>query len=76
MTHEEYLSQLEKKIRILNRIIDHKILIGEKYVKEARDHRIILEKIWQHKFRSQKVQSGSIKSTMFNRFFSASSFQH
>lgn len=69
MTHEEYLSQLEKKIRILNRVIDCKILLGEKYTKEARDHRLLLEKIWKHKLQSRHLP---VKSNFFNKFFSTS----
>ncbi len=72
MTHEEYLSQLEKKIRILNRVIDCKILLGEKYSKEAKEHRQLLEKVWKHKLQSRNLP---VKSNFFNKFF-ASSFQH
>ncbi len=72
MNRFEYLNQLEKKIRILNRVIDYKILHGQKYNKEARDHRLLVEKIWEHKVYSQNAP---VKSNFFNRFFS-SSFQH
>ncbi len=69
MTHEEYLNQLEKKLRILNRVIDYKILSGKKYSDEAKQHRLILEKIWQHKANSQNVP---IRSAFFSKLFSSS----
>ncbi len=69
MTHEEYLNQLEKKIRILNRVIDYKILSGKKYSDEAREHKILLKKIWEHKSKAQHV---SIKSNFFNKLFLSS----
>lgn len=72
MTHEEYLSQLEKKIRILNRVIDYKILAGQKYANEAREHKIILRRIWEHKVAARHVP---VRSNFFNKLFS-SAFQH
>ncbi len=66
MTHQEYLKQIQQEIRKLNRIIDYKILNGEKYFKEARDHKFLLEKIRQHQ---------PVKSNFFNKFF-PTLFQH
>lgn len=68
MTHEEYLNQLEKKIRILNRVIDYKILAGKKYNAEAKEHKMLLQKIWEHKESAQQVP---VRSSFFNKLFSA-----
>jgi hypothetical protein len=58
MSQHEYLKLLEKEIQRINKIIDHKIIHGEEYFKEARDHKILLRKIRQH---TQK--------NFFNRMF-------
>lgn len=52
MSRQEYLKLLEKEIQLINKRIDHKILQGEDYAREARDHRILLRKIRQHTHRS------------------------
>ena len=39
---------LEREINKLNKVIDHKILRGEDYRKEARDHRLLLKKVYYH----------------------------
>ena len=36
---------LEKEIQKINKRIDLKILQGEKYAKEARDHKLLLQKV-------------------------------
>lgn len=36
---------LEKEIKKVNRAIDEKILRGEEYRKEARDHRLMLRRL-------------------------------
>lgn len=48
MTREQYLKFIEKEIQEINKKIDYKILHGENYSKEARDHRLLLRKIRQH----------------------------
>jgi len=72
MTHAEYLKQIEHEIRKLNRVIDYKILNGEKYSKEAREHKSLLEIIWKHQF---KNNPGPVKSNLFSKFFGVA-FQH
>ncbi len=39
---------LEKEIRKINNKIDLKILQGETYFKEARDHKLLLKKVRYH----------------------------
>ena len=39
---------LEKEINKINKKIDLKILQGETYFKEARDHRLLLQKVRYH----------------------------
>jgi hypothetical protein len=58
MKQQEYLKAIEREIHRVNKIIDYKIIHGEEYVKEARDHKLLLKKLRQH---TQK--------TFFNRFF-------
>ena len=43
---------LEREIQAINKKIDLKILQGEAYFKEARDHRLVLRKIRYHNRRS------------------------
>ncbi len=45
MSQKQYLQTIEKEIQKLNKIIDLKIMRGEEYRKEARDHRLLLKKI-------------------------------
>lgn len=45
MSQKQYIKMLEREIEKLNRVIDLKILRGEDYRKEARDHKLILRKI-------------------------------
>ncbi len=49
---------LEKEIQKINNKIDLKILQGEAYFKEARDHKLLLKKVRYHSRR-----------TFFSRFF-------
>jgi len=44
MSQTQYLKMLEKEIQKINKKIDLKILQGEKYFKEARDHKLLLKK--------------------------------
>ncbi len=48
MSRQQYLKLLEREIHLLNKKIDEKILRGETYYKEARDHKLLLRKIRQH----------------------------
>jgi len=45
MSQKQYLKTIEKEIQRINRKIDLKILRGEEYKKEARDHKLLLKKI-------------------------------
>lgn len=45
MSQKQYLKSIEKEIQRINKKIDLKILRGEKYSKEARDHNLLLKKI-------------------------------
>lgn len=58
MSQHEYLKLLEKEIQRINKIIDHKIIHGEAYFREARDHKILQRKIRQH-----------TRKNFFNNFF-------
>ncbi|MCF7833974.1 MAG: hypothetical protein K9L98_01530 [Candidatus Pacebacteria bacterium] len=48
MSQSQYLKMLEMEIQRINRQIDLKILAGESYSKEARDHRLLLRKVRYH----------------------------
>lgn len=58
MTQAQYLKMLEKEIQKINKIIDLKIMRGEEYWKEARDHKLMLRKVRYHARRN-----------LFRRFF-------
>ncbi len=45
MSQKQYLKSVEKEIQRINKIIDKKIVRGETYFKEARDHKLLLRKI-------------------------------
>jgi hypothetical protein len=45
MSQKQYLKILEKEIGKINKKIDLKIMRGEEYWKEARDHKLMLKKI-------------------------------
>ncbi len=47
MSRQQYLKLLEREIHLLNKKIDEKILRGETYYKESRDHKLLLRKIRQ-----------------------------
>jgi len=67
MSQKQYLKMLEKEIKKVNRKIDEKIMRGEEYRKEARDHKLMLRRMRyftrQNFFRNLK-----------NRFFPKFSF--
>jgi len=48
MSQAQYLKMLEKEIQRINKRIDLKILQGEAYFKEARDHKLLLQKVRFH----------------------------
>jgi hypothetical protein len=58
MSQAQYLKMLEREIHEINKKIDLKILQGEKYFKEARDHKLLLQKVHYHTRRN-----------FLNRFF-------
>ena len=45
MSQKQYLKNVEKEIQRINKIIDLKIMHGEEYAREARDHKLLLKKI-------------------------------
>ena len=58
MKHTEYLKILEKEIHKINKVIDQKIINGEEYYREARDHKLLMKKVRQH-----------TKTPFFNKLF-------
>ncbi len=52
MSQTQYLKMLEREIQRINKKIDLKILQGEAYFKEARDHKLLLRKIRYHNRKS------------------------
>ena len=58
MSQSQYLKMLEREIQIINKKIDLKILQGESYMKEARNHKLLLQKVRYHS-----------RKNFFNRFF-------
>ena len=48
MSQSQYLKMLEREIQKLNKKIDLKIMEGEKYAKEAREHKLLLKKVRYH----------------------------
>jgi len=45
MSQKQYLKLIEREIQEINKKIDFKILQGESYSKEARDHKLLLKKV-------------------------------
>ncbi|MDQ3076372.1 MAG: hypothetical protein M3Q34_04590 [bacterium] len=66
MSQSQYLKILQKELNNLNRIIDDKIIKGESYAREARDHKLVLRKV--------RYITNSRRS-IFQRLFSTPSFQ-
>ena len=62
MSHNQYLKMLDKEIQRINKKIDIKILKGQAYKKEARDHRLLLQKV---RFHTKK----GVVSRFVNLFF-------
>ena len=63
MSQEEYIKILQRELKRINKIIDFKILNGEEYSKEMKEHKILLMKMRQH---------NHSKKNIFNRLFTAS----
>jgi len=62
MTQTQYLKMLEKEIQKINKQIDLKILRGEEYWKEARDHKLMLRRMRYH-------QRQNFMKSFFKRIF-------
>ncbi len=45
MSQKQYLKTVEREIQNINKKIDMKIMRGEVYFKEARDHKLLLKKV-------------------------------
>jgi hypothetical protein len=45
MSQSQYIKALEREIQEINKKIDLKILRGESYLREARDHKLLLRKV-------------------------------
>jgi hypothetical protein len=60
MSQSQYITTLEHQINMLNQRIDAKIMSGQKYLSEARKHRMLLQKI--------REQRKGIISRMFPLF--------
>lgn len=52
MTRHQYIKIIERELEKLNKRIDRKILRGEEYIREAREHKMLLYKIRQHSRRN------------------------
>jgi len=48
MSQTQYLKMIEREIQKINKKIDLKIMRGETYWKEARDHKLLLKKVRYH----------------------------
>lgn len=48
MSQSQYLKMLEREIQKINKKIDLKIMEGQKYAKEAREHKLLLKKVRYH----------------------------
>jgi len=68
MSQSQYLKMLEKEIQKINQKIDMKILQGEAYFKEARDHKLLLKKVRYHTRRSFFSRLFRRSSPSFTRF--------
>ncbi len=45
MSQTQYIKMLEREIQKINKRIDLKIMQGQAYAKEARDHKLLLQKV-------------------------------
>jgi len=68
MSQSQYLKMLEREIQKINKKIDLKILQGEKYVKEAREHKLLLKKVSYHTRRNFFSRFFRRQSSLFAKF--------
>jgi len=66
MSQKQYLKMLEREIHKINQEIDFKILRGENYSKEARDHKLLLKKV---RYNTRRTFFKSLKERFFPTFF-------
>ena len=66
MSQKQYLKMLEREIQKINQEIDFKILRGENYSKEARDHKLLLKKV---RYNTRKSFFKSLSEKLFPRSF-------
>ena len=66
MSQKQYLKMLEREIHKINQEIDFKILRGENYSKEARDHKLLLKKV---RYNARRSFFKSLKERFFPKFF-------
>ena len=64
MSQKQYLKMLEKEIQKINQQIDLKIIHGEDYRKEARDHKLLLKKV---RYNTRKGFFKSLTEKLFSR---------
>ncbi len=64
MSQAQYLKMLEREIQRINKVIDHKILQGQNYMKEASEHKLLLRKVRYHSRRG-----------ILSKFFPSLAFQ-
>ena len=57
MSQSQYLKMLEREIQKVNKVIDLKIMRGEDYRKESRDHKLMVRRMRYH-----------TKPSIWNRF--------
>ncbi len=67
MTKEQYLKIINKELAKVNKKIDVKIIRGEEYFREMREHKLLLRKVRQ--FKGQGFFS-RIMSNLFSSQFS------
>lgn len=64
MSQIQYLKMLEREIQIVNKKIDWKIIQGRDYLKEAKEHKLLLQKVRYHS-----------RKNFFAKLFPSFSFQ-
>ena len=66
MSKEQYFKIIKKELQRINKKIDDKILRGEEYLSEAREHKLLLRKIRQYNRRNLWAR---IFSRLYLRFY-------
>ncbi|OGI95547.1 hypothetical protein A2917_03280 [Candidatus Nomurabacteria bacterium RIFCSPLOWO2_01_FULL_42_17] len=64
MSQAQYLKMLEREIQKINKKIDLKILQGQEYRREARDHKLLLRKV---RYNTRKNLAQKIIHLFFRR---------